>query len=86
MQIINCISKFLLQIAGSRKGRACLSHSDWTVLQQVGLILCLSGFPELYLKLILHSSTDRVAAPGEMELACNLRAGTSKRMISVPLQ
>ena len=32
-----------------------LPHSDGTVLQQVRFILCLSGFPKLYLKLVLQT-------------------------------
>ncbi len=32
-----------------------LPHSDGAVLQQVRFILCLSGFPKLYLKLVLQT-------------------------------
>ena len=32
-----------------------LPHPDGAVLQQVRFILCLSGFPKLYLKLVLQT-------------------------------
>ena len=68
------------ELAGeARQGEKYLAHSDWAVLQQVWFIFGLSGFPELYLKLILQTAKDSsirqeswcMSAKGTLTQGCN---------------